>query len=193
MYCLEIQQIVAGKENGVLNTETINLMLTKHKNDWGLGPSLDGEGDSLTFGHGGKNAGFTNNMTAFANRGDAMIVMTNADNGGNLIAEIENAISKNYDWSLRQPKTIEVINLNAAHLDQYLGKYKLEQQGLVVEFVLKDNKLFAQTPIGNISLLPMSDTEFIDIETGTLIDFIVGERVEGFLVNKQMRLDRIDD
>ncbi len=62
-------------------------MLTKHKNDWGLGPSLKWAEDSLIFQHGGKNAGFTNNMLAFANRGEALIVMTNADNGNKLIGD----------------------------------------------------------------------------------------------------------
>jgi len=47
-YCMEIQQILAGKENGVLSKEIIEKMLTKHKNDWGLGPSLQWEQDSLT-------------------------------------------------------------------------------------------------------------------------------------------------
>ena len=72
------------------------MMLTKHKNDWGLGPSLAWDGDSLRFQHGGKNAGFTNNIIGFAYSGDAVIVMTNADNGGKLIAEILRSISKYY-------------------------------------------------------------------------------------------------
>jgi hypothetical protein len=46
-------------------------MLTKHQNDWGLGPSLGWDADSLRFGHGGKNAGFTNRMTAL---NDSMFV-----------------------------------------------------------------------------------------------------------------------
>jgi CubicO group peptidase (beta-lactamase class C family) len=87
-YCIEIHQILSGKVNGVLSKETIEAMLTKHRNEWGLGPALSGAGDSLIFLHGGKNAGFTNNLISFAHRGNAMIIMTNADNGRQLISEI---------------------------------------------------------------------------------------------------------
>lgn len=48
LYCIEIQNILKGKEEGILKKETVDKMLTKHKNDWGLGPSLSSEGDSLT-------------------------------------------------------------------------------------------------------------------------------------------------
>ena len=61
-YCIEIQEILKGKENTLLSKEIIDQMLTKHKNNWGLGPSLQWEKDSLIFRHGGKNAGFTNNF-----------------------------------------------------------------------------------------------------------------------------------
>jgi CubicO group peptidase (beta-lactamase class C family) len=75
MYCIGVQDILAGKSDGILSKETIEMMLTKHKGDWGLGPSLVGDADSLRFQHGGKNAGFTNNMMAFAYSGDALIIM----------------------------------------------------------------------------------------------------------------------
>ncbi|MFC2126563.1 serine hydrolase domain-containing protein [Bacteroidota bacterium] len=92
-YCIEIQEILAGKPEGFLSKETVEMMLTKHKNDWGLGLSLMWGGDSLRFQHGGKNAGFTNNIIAYAHRGDAIIIMTNADNGGRLIGEILKSLS----------------------------------------------------------------------------------------------------
>ena len=78
-YCIEIQEALAGKSHKVLNQETVGKMLTKHLSNWGLGPSLRWDADSLIFQHGGKNEGFTNNMMAFARRGDGLIVMTSAD------------------------------------------------------------------------------------------------------------------
>jgi hypothetical protein len=42
------------------------------------------------------NAGFTNDMKPYANRGDALI-MTNADNGNQLISKIKNAVSQYYN------------------------------------------------------------------------------------------------
>jgi len=193
LYCLEIQGIFQGKRDGVLTKKTVDIMLTKHKNDWGLGPSLKGQKDSLIFGHGGKNAGFTNDMKAYAYEGNAVIVMTNADNGGKLISEIKNAVSKYYNWSISQPKTIEVIELSDSDLKQYMGKYELKEQGLVLEVQFKKNQIFlTNTPLGNLNLLPMTNTKFIDIESGTILEFLVDEKVDGFIVNNRFKLTKID-
>mgnify|MGYP000674803121 CR=1 FL=1 len=85
-YCIEIQEIIKGKEAAVLKKETVVEMLTKHKNDWGLGPALHTDKDFLIFRHGGKNAGFTNRLISFSKRGYAVIIMTNADNGGRILS-----------------------------------------------------------------------------------------------------------
>ncbi len=193
LYCIEIQEILKGKKDGVLTKKTVDKMLTKHKNDWGLGPSLQNEKDSLIFGHGGKNAGFTNDMKAYAYQGNAVIVMTNADNGGKLISEIKNAVSKYYNWSISQPNTIEIIELSDADLKQYLGKYELKEQSLILEVQFKENQLFlTNTPIGDLNLFPMTKTKFIDKESGTVIDFLVDDKVSGFMVNDSIKLVKIE-
>ena len=183
-YCIEIQDILNGKNDGILSKETIKRMLTKHKNDWGLGLSLRNENDSLIFSHGGKNAGFTNDMLAYAYQGIALIVMTNADNGGKLISEIKNAISNYYNWPISQPRTIEIIKLSDSDLNQFTGNYELEGQNLILEVQFKENRFFLKnTPLGDLNLLPMTSTKFIDAESGTVIEFLVDERVRGFRAN----------
>lgn len=193
LYCIEIQNILKGKKDGVLTHVTVGKMLTKHNNDWGLGPSIENEKDDLIFGHGGKNAGFTNDMKAYAYKGNAVIVMTNADNGGKLISEIKNAISKYYNWGFSKLKTIETIKLANNDLKQYIGKYELKAQGLILEVQLKENQIvLTNTPIGNLKLLPMSKTKFIDIESGTMLEFLIDEKVNGFVVNDRIKLIKIE-
>ncbi len=97
-YCIEIHEILSCKKQGVLAKETVELMLTKHKKEWGLGPRLDKQGDSLLFGHGGKNKGFTNHFVSFAHLGNALIIMTNGDSGQGLINEIQESIFNVYQW-----------------------------------------------------------------------------------------------
>lgn len=97
-YCIEIHKILTGRKEGILKKETIELMLTKHERQWGLGPRLDKEGDSLLFGHGGNNKGFANNYISFAYLGNSLIIMTNGDNGGDLIDEIQKSIFTAYQW-----------------------------------------------------------------------------------------------
>lgn len=192
-YCIEIQDIAQGKRNGILSEKTIEKMLTKHKNNWGLGPSLQNEDEALIFGHGGKNAGFTNDMKAYVYQGNAIIIMTNADNGGELISEIKNAISQYYNWSISQPKTIKIIELQDTILKQYIGKYELKEQGLILEVKFKENKIYlTNTPIGNLNLSPMTSTKFIDIESGTIINFLIDNKVNGFTVNNSFKLTKIE-
>jgi len=41
LYCIEIQDILNGKTNGILTKATVEKMLTKHLNNWGLGLVLE--------------------------------------------------------------------------------------------------------------------------------------------------------
>lgn len=192
-YCIEIQEIAKGKNNGLLTKATIDKMLTKHKNDWGLGPALRSEGDELIFGHGGKNAGFTNDMKASTYQGNAIIVMTNADNGGDLITEIKNAISHQYGWTFSEPKMIELVELKAKDFENFIGKYELKERGLNVEVELNDNQLIVRnTPIGDLSVKPISATKFIDLESGVTFEFLNDEKGIGFIVNDSIRLSKVE-
>jgi len=198
-YCIEIQQILAGKENGVLSKETIKMMLTKHKNDWGLGPSLQWEQDSLIFRHGGKNAGFTNDLISFANRGNAVIVMTNADNGGKLIGEILRSVSNYYNWGISNPKVVEVIEVEEEKLNNLVGKYLLDFQvpdigDYIIDIEIKDNKLFvtdANNGETNV-LTALEELKFMDLENGDEVVFKIGGDKLGILWNNRFQFYKIE-
>ncbi len=170
-YCIEIHQILSNKSKGVLSKETIEAMLTKHQNDWGLGPSLKWESDSLMFMHGGKNAGFTNNMISFAHRGNALIIMTNADNGRQLISEIERAISNYYNWAITEQRIVETVQLTADAINKFAGLYKMTEPDIALDFTVESGQLIAIGEIGRFQFVPMSDVKFIDLESGYEIEF----------------------
>ena len=201
-YCIEIQEIIAGKSDGILKQETVEMMLTKSKNDWGLGPSLAWAGDSLRFQHGGKNAGFTNNMIAFAHRGIAIIEMTNADNGGKLIGEVMRSVSSYYSWGISSPKFVETIDLPREKLDKLVGQYKLNFQvpnigDYLIEVTIKDNKLTVFDPNNNETnvLAALEELKFIDLATGDKVDFQVSEETGTVRVdfNARFQFDKIED
>jgi CubicO group peptidase (beta-lactamase class C family) len=199
-YCIEIQSIVAGKQDGVLSVAMVNKMLTKDKNDWGLGLSLKDDGDDLIFQHGGKNAGFTNNMVAFAHKGEAIVVMTNADNGGRLIGEIINAASDLYDWGLSNVRTIEVVELTPGELQPFVGKYKYSERvpgvaEYLIEVKLTGGKLTVIDPEENksFSLLPVGDMKFVDPELGDQIAFSTSENgAMELLWNNNYRFNKVE-
>lgn len=172
-YCIEIQEILKGKENAVLTKETVVEMLKKHKNDWGLGPSLQFGEDFLIFRHGGKNAGFTNRFISFSKRGTAVIIMTNADNGNSLIDEILRAISNYYDLGISSPRIVKAIKLSNDKLSRLTGKYKLNYQvpnigDYFIEISIKDDKLFVNDPNNGDTkvLTALGDLKFIDLAIG---------------------------
>lgn len=187
-YCIEIQEIAQGKEGGVISQKTAKQMLSKDQNDWGLGPSLSGEKESLIFRHGGKNAGFTNKLISFANRGEAVIVMTNADNGGPLIEEILRSISSYYDWGISNPRIIEPIALSREELNKYTGNYKLDYQvpgigDYIIEISIKNDKLFVNDPNNGDTkvLTAIGQSKFMDENIGDEGIFQLREDTVGLL------------
>jgi len=117
-YCIEIQKIYHKEViDGVLSKQIIEEMfsnpyglpvneemppaLTNAPDDyWGLGPLMIGTKENLRFKHGGSNAGFKSNYTAFVEKSNAIIIMTNGDNGYSLINEIEQVLSDYFKMDL---------------------------------------------------------------------------------------------
>ncbi len=199
-YAIEVQQILAGKENGVLTKKTIDQMLTKHKNNWGLGPSLQWSKDSLIFRHGGKNRGFTNQFISFANKGSAVIVMTNADSGGKLISEILRAISKKYNWGINKQRLIETIEIPLEKLKSLTGKYKLNFQvngigDYLIDIKIKDNKLIVNDPNnGEVNILTATkEFNFIDLDSGDTIKFNNNDNSKTVVFNSRFTFNKIED
>lgn len=198
-YCVEIQHIIKGKKNGVLSQNMVKQMLQKHKNEWGLGPSLHWQGDSLLFEHGGKNKGFTNDMLAFAHQGEAFVVMTSGDNGGRLIGEIRIALSRYYGWGIQSNKTVVLVKLSKSQLQQYVGKYKLSRKIRGKDFFIKvkivKGKLTFYNPQRKrtIPLDPLSDTKFIDLNNGNRMSFKKVPKDSDYTLywNKKNRFDKV--
>ncbi|MFT4667099.1 MAG: hypothetical protein ACI9XB_004067 [Gammaproteobacteria bacterium] len=166
-------------------------MLTPDKNDWGLGPALNNIGDSLRFGHGGKNEGFTNNMVAFTHTGDAIVVMTNGDNGQRIIEDIIRATSVFYNWDISNTLLVSPISINKKELTKFIGKYYYTQNGQreYIKATLKKGQIVLTDPgvEDPVILTPISSLGFIDLENGITIDFRIDEKGEivDFLWNKK--------
>ena len=143
-------------------------MLTKHMGNWGLGPSLRGEDENLLFGHGGKNAGFTNNMIAHVHKGGGIVIMTSGDNCNAIIDKLQTAISKYYGMDISDYEEIEVINMSDEDLRRFVGKYKYsDEKDYYIKMKIKKSKLVAK--IGSEHILsaggPLTFRDLKDPET----------------------------
>ena len=196
-YCLHIQNIRDGKIEGVLSKAMVDEMLKPHENDWGLGPYMLGKGDELRFGHGGKNAGFTNDMAAFFNRGDAIVVMTNGDNGLKMIDVVYRAVSDFYGWNIKDKMEVKPVEVGEEELTKYTGKYKYTFNGksYVITSKVKKGQLVLKDPLTEnpVLLTPLSATDFIDIEQAITVDFKSDEKgtLRGLVWNKKWKIEKV--
>ena len=199
-YCIAIQEIAGGKSGSVLSQETVSMMLTKHKNDWGLGPALSSKGDSLRFQHGGKNEGFTNDMIGFAHTGDAVIVMTNADNGRALIGEILRSVSNYYQWGFSRQRIIELAAPEAYNIEEFVGKYLYTEKvpgvgDYIVELTREDNMIIITDPNNGDKneMRAMDSLNFIDVNNGDKMIFNKGEDQIEFTWNNNFKFQKLEE
>lgn len=143
---IEVQRSLAGTSNKVLSREMAVAMLKRGVGGHGLGPSVDFEGDSLRFGHGGANEGFRATWTAFATRGQGAVVMTNSDDGAAIAGEILQAIAREYNWPGSAPRVIKAVAIAPDVLGQYAGRYDLPSTEFQFLVAVEDGRLMARRP-----------------------------------------------
>lgn len=183
-YVLAVQNARAGNNKQMLTPETVNKMLTSHQGSWGLGPSLANNSQGLVFGHGGKNAGFTNDLVAYADSGNAIIIMSNGDNANPLISELKIAISTHYGWDLAEPIQLKPTKLTKDITNSFTGKYRYDRQSdYEINISFTDRKIFVYDPDtdSQLEFVATSKQGIQNLASGSKIDFITNE--QGIVTN----------
>jgi len=98
-FAIEVQRAAAGHSDRVLPRHLAREMLTPV----GVGPYAVGfavgqRGEGWYFSHGGSNWGFRATLLAHHVKGYGLVVMTNADRGSELAAEVSARIQRAYRW-----------------------------------------------------------------------------------------------
>jgi CubicO group peptidase (beta-lactamase class C family) len=123
-FAVEIMLAGKGESDRLLSKPMIDQMLTPVKEDVGLGLFVEGEGQALRFFHSGGNEGFACYLTAFSERGQGAVIMTNGDLGGDLIQEILHSLSTEYQWPAYRPLERTVVSIPANELAALEGVYQ---------------------------------------------------------------------
>jgi CubicO group peptidase (beta-lactamase class C family) len=100
-FLIEVQKSLLGQSNRVLSQQMMQEMVTPV----GVGPYAVGfavakQGEGWYFMHGGSNWGFQCDMMAHRVKGYGLAIMTNGDNGGVLIRELERRIQQDNNWDI---------------------------------------------------------------------------------------------
>lgn len=127
-FMLEVQKAASGQRGAVLEPETARKMLTRVNGPTGLGLFLAGEGANRRFFHGGSNEGFRCEMVGYVEQGLGAVVMTNADDGDTLAAELLNGIAREYGWPGYLPPERVPLPLEPAALASYAGTYEVNAE-----------------------------------------------------------------
>ncbi len=174
-YALEVQNSLKEESKGIISQGMAEEMLTPQKNSHGLGPGLGGESDSLSFGHGGANEGYRSQLFAFARLGQGLVVMTNSDNGGQLIPEILRSFSYVYNWTSHKPVIKKVYDTDKINLSKFTGLYYYSWQGqeMVLEITAAENHLSCIQLWDGISyqIYPESKLLFFNKDDGSPFEF----------------------
>jgi CubicO group peptidase (beta-lactamase class C family) len=95
-FAVEVSMAARGLSNKVIEQTMARAMITPHVGRYGLGFVSESE----TFQHSGSNAGYRCRLVCTHEARHGAAIMTNSDNGGNLIGVILDAIAKESQWSV---------------------------------------------------------------------------------------------
>lgn len=103
---------------------TVEMMTEVSPGAFGLGPRLGGSGRSRYFFHGGANDSYLALMEGYPETGDGFVILTNGSNGGQLHAEIRNALSDAI--GLGTHPLVRAVALRAPLSSDYAGRYRID-------------------------------------------------------------------
>ncbi|CAN7443375.1 serine hydrolase [Pseudoduganella sp. LjRoot289] len=162
-FAIETRRSAAGQSNLVLSQAMTHLMLTPVMQNYGLGLGIEGDGQSQSFGHGGSNEGYRARMSAYTERGDGVVVMTNGERGSELGAELARAVAAEYGWPTMGGKVRRSVALTADALAALPGTYVVQGagdftvrrvgDGLVVELQKGAGETLLAAPSGSYFML----------------------------------------
>lgn len=99
-------------KNGFLSQPLAQDMLSREHNSWyGLGPRINGRGDSFVFHHGGANNSYRAWMEGHPETGNGLVILTNGTNGHFVYQEIRKAIADTRRWPVSLDGGFEEPNL----------------------------------------------------------------------------------
>jgi hypothetical protein len=173
-YAIEVQEALKG-ESSIISRELAEEMLTGQIGSQGLGFLLQGEGDSLSFSHGGDVRGYHNFFFAYARQGEGVAIMTNAERGSAIYPEILRAVALVYDWPDLKPAVMKPVPLPRETMNNYTGRY-IFNEVLPTNVIVEEDHLKMTGDDGRIFLwYPDSANHFYDLYTGWELEFLFDE------------------
>ncbi len=97
-FAIAIQDSLAGRSNPLISVAMTRQLLSVQKDQNGLGFFLKGDGNLLSFSHGGRNEGFDAFLLAGAESGHGVFIMINANDNSGVLSRIADFVRKEHRW-----------------------------------------------------------------------------------------------
>jgi hypothetical protein len=154
----------------VLTRATVQEMLTPvGVGSFAVGFALGKQGEGWYFRHDGGNWGFRCVLIAHKVKGYGLAIMTNADRGGTVMAEVGRRIQRVYEWDSQDkpvprgydpPVTATPVNVAPGILASYVGTYQGEPDLTLVITLENDTLRVGDEGEPGTPLLAESNTRF---------------------------------
>ncbi len=169
-FAIEVQQSAIGQANRVLSRTTVQEMLAPvGVGNFAVGFSISKRGEGWYFSHGGGNWGFRCTLLAHQVKGYGLVIMTNAERGGTLIAEISRRIQRAYQWDsmaepvrrgYHSPVERREVEVSRDILSTYVGEYVFSPVMSIVVTLEETGLLVQATGQPVVPLFAESETKF---------------------------------
>jgi CubicO group peptidase (beta-lactamase class C family) len=156
--------------------------------------NMDENGEILGFGHGGADKGFMSQLYIELDTGNGYAIMTNGDNGSQLISELEVRLKEALDVGYSQAEVKPLVPISQTQLSKYIGTYVVTDP-VDVEMVLQEAKngfvLNALPYIENERYFHEGDGRFF-AKNGSSISFEIDDNgiVKNLVMDDNIRGDR---
>lgn len=173
-FAIGIQQAFAGKSGSVLSQAMTRQMLTDQKDNDGLGVFLQGKGQTMRFGHNGRDEGFDALMTAGAETGQGVVIMINANDNSHMMGRIVDAVARLYHWPNYEgkvPPQRTAVPVPAKQLAAYEGRYEFANNQMIT-FMASNGRLTVLTDgFPDEEFVPESTTRFASTDRNNYLIF----------------------
>lgn len=135
---------------------------------------VDGSED-IIFDHWGSIPGFTSYMVGSVQNKQALVIMTNSDDGFNLMAAIARTVAQHYGWEAIQPKVYQQHDIDSSQFPKFSGTFgKPSGNEEQHSFIVKNGQLaLTSADESEIAVLvAVSDYKFINPATNTTFEFL---------------------
>ena len=179
-YAIGVQQMLAGKSK-VLSADMAKQMLTEQKNGYGLGPGVAGSGATLRFSHGGRDEGFDAFLVAYAESGDGLAIMINANDNARAVSRIINFIARKYDWPgypQPQPENVAAVDAAPHALDAVAGRYEFQNNNMLT-LIADNGRIFTDVSgLPDEEFAPTADQRFVSRDRAAFFRLTTNARGE---------------